>query len=144
MDNTGRIIDTIFSFYRCMKEKSGMKSEFASFSIVQLQTLVFLKKIKSSSLTEIAQYLHIELPSATTLVENLVKAKLVTKKQDKKDKRSVYIVLTSKGKNLLQKAKSEREKRLNILLNILSAREKKQLLDILSKLTKHMEATHEK
>src|SRR5579859_2523039 len=134
MDHTGRIIDTIFSFYRCMKEKSGVRSEFASLSIVQLQTLVFLKKIKSSSLTEIAQYLHIELPSATALVENLLKTKLVTKKQDKKDKRSVHIVITVKGEKLLQKAKNEREKRLGLLLNTLSATEKMQLLAILSKL----------
>ncbi|HSD98263.1 MAG TPA: MarR family transcriptional regulator [Patescibacteria group bacterium] len=144
MDNTGRIIDTIFSFYRCMREKSGIKSPFASLSIVQLQTLIFLAKTTSSSMTDIAQYLHIELPSATTLVENLVKTGLVSKKQDKNDKRSVHIFLTVKGKRLLQKAKKERGKRLSVLLTTLTATEKKQFLLILTKLTKQMEEQHEK
>lgn len=144
MDNTGRIIDTIFSFYRCMREKPGEKSAFATFSIVQLQTLVFLAKTKSATMTGIAQYLHIELPSVTTLVENLIKSKLVTKKQNKKDKRSVYVSLTLTGKKLLQKAKNERKKHMGFILSILSENEKKQLLKILQKLTKHMEEQYEK
>lgn len=144
MDNTGRIIDTIFSFYRCMREKPGEKTSFAQFTIVQLQTLVFLAKSKSASMSEIAQYLHIELPSTTTLIENLSKVNLVIKKQNKKDKRLMQVSLTVKGKRFLQKAKNERKKHMSLTLNILSEIEKKQLLKILEKLTKHMEVKHEK
>lgn len=144
MDNTGRIIDTIFSFYRCLREKPRTKSVFTQFTVVQLQTLVFLAKSKSSSMGEIAQYLHIELPSTTTLIENLIKSDLVIKKQNKKDKRLMQVSLTPKGKKLLQKAKNERKKHMSVMLRILSETEKKQLLKILGKLTKHLEDRYEK
>ena len=139
MDNTGRIIDIIFAFSRVMREKMSVKSDIAQLSMVQLQTLVFLKKNPSSPMRKVAEFLQIELPSATNLIEKLVKSRLVERRLDTKDKRSVKISLTEKGKLLLGKAKRERQKNIGKVLSLLSKKEQQTLSTILEKLTKKME-----
>lgn len=144
MDTTGPLIDTIFSFSRCMREKMGVNSDVAKLSVVQLQTLVFLKKNTSPSMKKIADYLQVELPSATSLIENLVKMDLVMRTTDSEDKRSVQILLTPAGETLLHKAKKERAATIEKVLSPLSENEKKQLQEILKKMINNMERTHEK
>lgn len=138
------LIDTIFSFSRCMREKSGVKSSIAAMSMVQIQTLVFLAKTKSSSMKAIAEYLHVELPSATSLIDHLFAMGLIHRKQDTNDRRWVKVSLTKKGEKILQQAKKERKMHIESLLSVLSETEKQQMLSLLQKLIKHIEEQHEK
>lgn len=144
MTISSKLQEAIFSISRYMREKSGIKSEMANMSMVQMQTLIFLAKSKASPMKDIAEYLHVELSSATSLIDHLVEMKLASRKQDKKDKRSMLVSLTKKGKDMLQKVKKQKMKRIDMLLKVLSEEEKKQLLTILQKLKKHMEGYYEK
>lgn len=144
MDITNQLIDTIFLFSRSMREKMCIKSDVGALSVVQLQTLFFLKKNMVSSMRKIAEYLQIELPSATNLVNTLVKLMLVTRSADKEDKRVVNITLTQKAKKLLEEVKKERIKAMSTVLSHLSEKDKKQLLEILKKLMKGMEGKNER
>ena len=144
MTISSKLQEAIFSLSRYMREKSGIKSEMANMSMVQLQTLIFLAKSKASPMKDIAEYLHVELSSATSLIDHLVEMKLASRKQDKKDKRSMLVSLTKKGKDMLQKVKKQKMKRVDMLLKALSEEEKIQLLTILQKLKKHMEEYYEK
>lgn len=144
MTISSRLQEVIFSLSRYMREKSGMKSEMAHMSMVQIQTLIFLAKSKASPMKDIAEYLHVELSSATSLIDRLVEMKFVSRKQDKKDKRLVVISLTKNGKDMLQKVKKQKITRIHMLLNVLSDEEKMQLLTILQKLKIHMEGKNEK
>jgi len=138
------LIDIIFSFSRCLREKISTKSEIQNLTIVQLQTMVFLSKEKYSVMKNVAEYLHIQLPSATELIDHLTKLNLVKRQQDKKDKRFTKISLTLKGKRLIIKVKKERRKHIENILILLNPLERKQLLKILKKITKFLEVVHEK
>ncbi len=144
MDTTTKIIDSIFTFSRMLKEKMGAKSDIANLSMVQLQTLSFLSKNPKSAMRDIADFLHIELPSATNLIEKLVKLQFVERRLDAKDKRWVRISLTAKGKGLLVKAKKDRAKNMGKLLSRLSEEEKTTLLSVLQKLTNVLEKEYER
>lgn len=135
MDTTSSIIESIFTLSRVMKEKMGGKSQFAHLSMVQLQTLVFLKKNPKSSMRSVADFLRVELPSATNLIEKLVKLQLVERRLDAQDKRWVRLSLTQKGMSLLVKAKKERQKNMEKLLSHLTDKEKETLLFLFEKLT---------
>jgi len=139
MDCTGELIDTIFTFSRRMKEKMGAHSDIAYLSMVQLQTLHFLRKNPNSPMRKIADYLHIELPSATNLIDKLVKLDFVGRKIDTKDKRLVNIALTKKGTLLLTKAIRERRKNIEKILTLLTEKEKQTLLSLLQKLTNKLQ-----
>lgn len=52
-------------------------------------------------LTEVANRLRIEAPSATELIDKLERRELVTRKNQETDKRVKIIGITEKGKNLL-------------------------------------------
>lgn len=144
METTAQLIETIFSFSRCMKEKMGVKLQGMQISVVQLQTLLLVKKQKTVSMKKIAQYLQIELPSATSLIDHLVKESLVARATNAKDKRLMDISLTEKGKTVLEKVKKERTKAIKQVLSPLVEAEKKQLLTILTKMTKGMKKSYEK
>src|SRR5258706_7622261 len=132
MDLTNQLIDAIFSFSRLMKQNLGTKSDLANLSMVQLQTLFFLKKNKMLPMRQIAEYVQIELPSATNLIDTLVKLDLVERNTDNQDKRVVNVTLTEKAEIFLEKIKKERKETIGNVLMPLGDEDKRQLLEILT------------
>jgi DNA-binding MarR family transcriptional regulator len=136
-DNTNELIEMIFNLSRLIKNEMGYTTDLIHLSILQIQTLVFLKgnSKKSVSMSDIADFLHIELPSATSLVNKLCDQKLVERRADQTDRRLVIIVLTSEGKTLLERAMSQRRKKLEKMLSYLSGKEKLELSNIIKSLS---------
>ncbi|HYK09003.1 MAG TPA: MarR family transcriptional regulator [Candidatus Eisenbacteria bacterium] len=134
MDLTNQLTDALFTFFRLMKQNLGIKSDLANLSMVQLQTLFYLKKNNPSPMRKIAEYVQVELPSATNLIDTLVSLDLVMRNADNQDKRVVNVSLTPKAQNLLDKVKKERTENMNVMLMPLSNTDKKQFLEILQKL----------
>ena len=66
-------------------------------SILQIEALWYVKEEKEVLMKDLASHLFIAPPSATSLADDLVKAKLVKRSEDKKDRRTTAISLTPKG-----------------------------------------------
>lgn len=139
-----QLIEGIFTLTRMMKEHMHNKSDLVHLSMVQMQAMIFLKKQPESTMNEIASHFHIELPSATSLVNKLVKAKLAKRVTDKKDRRIVRVTLTAHGKQLLEEAMKERSEKMRQLLSHLDTTEKEHLLKITDKLIATIKESHEK
>lgn len=144
MDINSQLTEAIFTMSRLMKDQMSRTSQAGNLTIVQLQTLVFLKQHPHVPMSEIANYFKIELPSATSLINKLVREKLVTRKLDPKDRRLVRITLTDKGKNLLTQGMKERSRKIEKNLSYLSQEDKTNLLAILKKMIEKMEEQYEK
>lgn len=67
----------------------------------RLIILVLLQEYQELSLQEIAKHLGITKASTTTLISSLVNKQLISKRNDKKDKRITLVSLTSAGTDLL-------------------------------------------
>ena len=67
----------------------------------RLIILVLLQEYQELSLQEIAKQLGITKASTTTLISSLVNKQLISKRNDKKDKRITLVSLTSAGTDLL-------------------------------------------
>lgn len=67
----------------------------------RLIILVLLQEYQELSLQEIAKRLGITKASTTTLISSLVNKQLISKRNDKKDKRITLVSLTSAGTDLL-------------------------------------------
>ena len=141
---TTQLAEIIFKTSRMMREHMGFKSEVGNLSMLQLQALLFLKKEHNAQMREIAQFFKIELPSATSLVDTLSKAKLVERKTDSDDRRIVRIILTEQGKALLKQAIKKRTKKIASILSYLSNEDKNDLLRIMQKLLDNLEKVYEK
>jgi DNA-binding MarR family transcriptional regulator len=141
---TIQLAEVIFKGSRMMREHMGFKSEVGNLSMLQMQVLLFVKQRPSAHMREIADNFKIELPSATSLIDTLSKAKLVDRKIDSRDRRIVRINLTTQGKELLAQAVKERTKKIANILSYLSNEDKSDLLRIMQKLLENLEKIYEK
>src|ERR1035437_7081387 len=96
-----RIIRLIFATNRLLHEQKEQGSEKQR-SYLQLVTLVYVKN-KTPLMKEIADFLGIAPPSATSLANTLAKAQLVKRQTDIEDRRIVRIAITKKGESYLEK-----------------------------------------
>jgi len=103
-------------------------------SIIQIETLRIIREHRGILMKDLAGQLFISPPSATTLVDELVKKRLAQRSYDKKDRRLVLISLTPKGKMGLEKSLKGKMEWIRGKIKLLSGNEKKNLLKILEKL----------
>ena len=139
-NNTIGLVEIMFKIFRYMKGEMSYTDNLIHLSILQIQTLVFLGHNKTTSMSDIAGHFHIELSSATSLVNKLCDLQLVERREDTQDRRLVMIALTSKGKALLKQAMVQRRKKLEKMLSYLSEKEQTDLLTILETLHKRIQS----
>jgi len=134
---TEKIISLMFNMGRAIKkqclESCGRADEL---SILQIEALWYVKEGKEVLMKDLASHLFISPPSATSLADDLVKAKLVKRSEDKKDRRTTSISLTPKGKRALANFLKKRMEKAKKRIGRLTQAEKKSLLSILEKLAK--------
>lgn len=101
-----------------------------------LETLKFVEEKGDPVMRDIAAYLRIAAPSATAIIEALVAEKYLARKEDPTDRRLVRLVLSPKGKRILEKTMRLRTKALRGIMGSLSASDRKELIRIFSKIVK--------
>lgn len=69
--------------------------------MLQLEALRFIEA-ERPTMKKIAEYLHIKAPSATSLVNNLVKNSYVKREEDRSDRRVVLMKITNAGRTYLK------------------------------------------
>lgn len=98
---------------------------------VALEVLDTAKPLKMKS---IAKTLHISLPAVTGLVSRLVAMKMVKRTYDRGDRRVIFIVLTAKGKKIIEQTRTARKKIIAEIFGVLSESERRTYLGILQKI----------
>jgi len=129
-----RAISLIFSVSRMIKEKYCSDRQ-KSISGVKLETLRYIKENKPL-MKDIAEYLSITPPSATSLINHLVEAKLVERIRDKKDRRIVRMNITGFGEKKFTEGMTMVADRMKKVLSSLNDKEKENLIKILEKISK--------
>lgn len=129
MNEADIVSQRIFEMGRLMK-RIAMQS--GSLPLQCTETLRFINEEDEPSMHSLAEYLRIAAPSATSLIQSLVKDALVKRVEDKGDRRVVRLALTGKGKSALESAMMHRMKAMRSLIEPLSAGDKKDLARILS------------
>ena len=89
---------------------------------------------------ELSSELSIPLSSSTRIVDGLVNAKLLERVNDPLDRRVVRIQMSEYGKQFSQTATEHIKQHIASLLNNFSPAEQEQLLQLVTKLFKSMEA----
>lgn len=98
MDTTPQIIQSIR-----VEMRRGRDSDI---SIPQFRTMRFIQRNPASSLSDLAEHLGLTLPSASKLVDGLVKQKLVTRKESAADRRRLTLMLTQTGTFIVDLART--------------------------------------
>jgi MarR family transcriptional regulator for hemolysin len=86
-----------------MEMRRGRGSDI---SIPQFRSLAFIQRNPDSSLSNLAEHLGLTLPSASKLVDGLVKNKLVTRQESAVDRRCLTLVLTQAGASIVNSSRA--------------------------------------
>jgi DNA-binding MarR family transcriptional regulator len=107
-DVTDEIMSLFFSGFRNLKKKLNINNPLFHLPFAQMETLHFVAEKKLATMKEIADFLAITPPSATVLMNNLVKLGYIQRASDKHDRRTVHLSLTKTGAGFLQKGVKQR------------------------------------
>lgn len=126
----------IFTTSRLIRERTRDQGKIDPFSYLQLETLRYVIEKGNPLMKDVASYLCITPPSATSLVRGLVKSKQLERVYDKEDRRLVRLMITTKGKKILDAGFKKKIKQMKEMLSNLSEKEVGDFIKILEKLSR--------
>lgn len=127
------LAELLWDMGRLLKDQLRQGDFGSQITFLQLKTLHFIRE-QAPSMKAVAGFLDITAPSATTLINNLVKEKYVARKESSLDHRSVTLSLTPKGRQALQRARRQITEKTTLLFESLAPAEVQQLKKILKKI----------
>jgi DNA-binding MarR family transcriptional regulator len=92
-------------------------------SVMQFRTLAYLSLYPGSSLSSLAEYLGLTLPTVSQMINGLVEKGVVTRQNSSTDRRRVMLSLTSGGHSLLEKSVRGTQARLVEILSPLQTQD---------------------
>jgi DNA-binding MarR family transcriptional regulator len=99
----------------------------ARLSLPQFRSLIFLHRVRNSSLSAVAEHLGLSLPAMSRLINGLVMSELVRRQSVVANRRQIALTLTEQGGATLEKVLSEIRLRLADSLKNLPAAEQKNV-----------------
>jgi DNA-binding MarR family transcriptional regulator len=126
------LVEHIFSLGRLIRERLSTDSSCAP--LLHLATLQFIAE-RQPRMREIADYLRITPPSATSLVNALAKSGQIRRESDKNDRRTVRLTITSRGQKSLDDGMRQKRSVIGSVITRLTESERDDLKKILGKLT---------
>ena len=103
-------------------------------SVPHFRVLAFLNHNAGASLSEVAEYIGLTLPSMSTLINGLVARALVTRQTTRTDRRRITLALTTRGAGVLEAARQDTQARLAEILAALSATERTSVVQAMQAL----------
>jgi DNA-binding MarR family transcriptional regulator len=124
-----------------MKEISRHESNYVAsgkITLPQVWALEYLSRCDECGMHELAEFMNIKLPSATGMVDRMIKQGLVTRDRGKMDRRTVLVQITNKGNKILKEMYVQKRKGMIELFSKLSLQERLEYMEILEKLVKNL------
>lgn len=132
------LIDLIFYTTKLIKEKVKNQAQKHQLPFMHIGILKFIAEKGEPTMKELAEQLCITAPSATSVVEGLIKSGYIERVLDKKDRRIVRITLTQSGKKELELILKSVKRKMSEMLDVLSEKEKTSLHGIFKNLSKNL------
>lgn len=137
------LIDSTYDFGRIMRQimmarlSSGSRGGKGQ-NLLHIHALFLISEQEGMTMKEIATSLHVSSPSATSLINRLVKMKWVRRKHDAHNRKLVRLWLTPLGKRILKEKHDRRHDILRHIFGHLSPAEQRQLTRLHEKLRTHL------
>jgi len=139
--NSTDILIKIRKIVRSVNIESKKIQREHGLSIPQLLCLEYLRRSEGFQSTQknIRDYLNLNSSTVTGIIKRLEKKGCIARLPKKDDKRTTYIVLTSKGSELLGETPSLLHDRLSKHLENISGKQQKEINDALDLIIKYLD-----
>lgn len=134
-NSSAEIVELFWSMSKMFKQHLDRTSPAFYLTIAQLESLRYVAEHKTLTMRELADCLDVTPPSATAMVDHLVKSNLLRRRHSPKDRRGVNLTLTAKGQTIYKKAMAERCRWFTNLIKNLNDKERAELVKILKKMS---------
>ena len=115
-------------------------SSVNTYSMTEIETIAHLGRSGSLLPTELAALTRVKTQSMSQILKEMEKQHIIKRTPSKEDGRKVYISLTAIGKNMLEKAKYDKDEWLKTAIeNTLTEKEKDLLIKAIPVLSKIIE-----
>ncbi len=104
----------------------------------QLWALMYLTGQRDCCMHFLAMHLRVTLPSATGLVDRLMRQGLARRRRCKEDRRKVFVAATPKGRRIVTQILAQKRKGIARLFAALSAVERGRYLGLVEKMVKRL------
>lgn len=137
---TDKEVKTLDAFIKLMRASETINNKLnrhlaeADLTASQFGVLEALYHLGSLNQRSLAEKLLKSGGNITMVIDNLEKADLVVRKRDPKDRRSIQIYLTDKGKKLIKRFFPEHLERIMEIFNSISEKDKTELSRICKQL----------
>jgi DNA-binding MarR family transcriptional regulator len=131
------LISHMFIMGRLMRDKMHKNVGPGQCTLLEFETLKYVKDAGKPHMHDVAKTFHVTPPAATLLVDSLVKAKLLARILDPKDRRSVRVALTTNGKQLLERGITKKVNEMKKIFGILTPAERTHFVAVLKKIIKN-------
>ena len=118
------VLETVPVVMRFIRDQVRQRRT-AGLSLPQFRTLIFLNRVKDSSLSAVAEHMGLSLPAMSRLIDGLVADGLVRRQTVSTNRRQIALTLTARGQATLGKVRYEIRLRLADSLKDLPAAEQK-------------------
>ena len=98
-------------------------------SIPQFRALMFLYHHPEVSLSEVAEFLGLTLPSMSKLIDGLVNRELLTRQEHPEDRRRLCLALTPQGREILERAEHAAQACLAVFLEKQTPEERTRIVE---------------
>ncbi len=143
-DPIDRIIESTFEFGRIMRHRmmSCEQRGAGVINFLQMHALMIVSEQKGITMKELAKSLHVSSPSATSLVNRLVRLRWVGRLRDPDNRKLVRLRILPAGSSMLRSKFRERQKVVRELFRLLSRDEQNALATIHEKLISQYQHAH--
>lgn len=131
------LVSHMFIMGRLMRDKIHKGSGASPCTLLEFETLKYVKDAGKPHMREVAKMFHVTPPAATLMIDGLVQAKLLARVLDPKDRRSVRVAITPKGKQLLEQGIAKKVSEMKKIFGILTPAERTHFVVVLKKIIKN-------
>ena len=133
-DPTGEIVALWMQTAKVLGKRIFLQTGKSTVNHQQMHAMFVVGEHDGITMKELAQHLGITSPSATSLVNRLVRMKWVTRVTDPANRRLVRLTMAPSGKLVMQSAMKARAKAMHEVLSLLTSDDRKDFYRVMQHL----------
>jgi len=137
-----RILNTSSEIFKLIKPRIPFEYLSSDITVAQLRLLILLYCDGPSTMKAVATQLNVAMPSATGIMDNLVKKQLAGRSIDCEDRRRVICRLTPAGAELINRLWVMGEEQMQRLLYGLTEEELEKSVEVAGLLLRNISGNH--